>query len=695
MVDFVGFGTGYNKQQNSDERRRLELAKAFSEFKQANPYSTPMEMQSFIDQAAAGRNYLAGGMPSGDVLNIIGERNAAALKAKKDKEAMAAQTSKLNIFNTQLGMKDSLAGSFTGDIYSENAAGDQTLSEAYKTYLKDIETQTGQDFTEILTPDAIRKNRENRTVGLIPKVIDYIRTTDGTVSAEDAAKAMGVPTYLVSGVVERVKAKITRENNDYLYGRKKDILGEIERVMLRGGDVEETLNAFKTNLTAFGVNEAEVNKAVAEMKVEAKRIEDKIKKDREYELNQRQGTQMRSFASDVIKVPAVATAIYRGEIEVAKEFMEEFLLTNYPEMETSTINIIKTQFDSIIKGFTSQSQFEQDNLHNEKKGEADKLVSAVPAAMLKRSQDAAFSFFSGKSGSIKVGTSGDFAAAPEVANALAGRFDLSNQYTLALLSDYFRSLGKEASYNEGLAGATQLLENSRGVTTLKDATITQQDQTRKNVGDFDGDQTFDNWFTGEKSAYEKKFEEGKSAYQDALTEQDIATRIRKLRGVAAGLNMLSKQTVQNFAIAYRYGQGKSRWITAGTPGFDKNATDQFIDGTMQTKEALMKEINQAIATAQQQQQTQPSGPTFDNISNQRKKTRRNSIGNVVSNMQSGAAREMVDDFLGVSNLKSDLVNKVIENQYQNFTADPVSFIRMYYNTFYSDWINRNNNGNNL
>ena len=104
MVDFVGFSSGFNKQQDSDERRRLELANAFSAFKQANPYASPMEMQSFIDQAAAGRNYLAGGMPSGNVLNLIGERNAAALKAKQEKEASAALTSRLS----QMGQVNSL-----------------------------------------------------------------------------------------------------------------------------------------------------------------------------------------------------------------------------------------------------------------------------------------------------------------------------------------------------------------------------------------------------------------------------------------------------------------------------------------------------------------------------------------------------------------------------------------------------------
>jgi len=114
------------------------------------------------------------------------------------------------------------------------------------------------------------------------------------------------------------------------------------------------------------------------------------------------------------------------------------------------------------------------------------------------------------------------------------------------------------------------------------------------------------------------------------------------------------------------------------------------------KDALMEQITEQIAIAERQVQDTPRGPNLvDNISNQRKKTRRNGIGAVIGNTPEGPRRLMVRDFLDVSNLRSDMVNKVAEDQYQMFTNDPVSFIKTYYNDFYSAWIGRNNNGDDL
>ena len=64
-------------------------------------------------------------------------------------------------------------------------------------------------------------------------------------------------------------------------------------------------------------------------------------------------------------------------------------------------------------------------------------------------------------------------------------------------------------------------------------------------------------------------------------------------------------------------------------------------------------------------------------------------------MQAGPAKLMVKAFLEVSNLRADMVNKVAEDQYQMFSSDPVSFIKTYYNDFYSAWIGANNQGNDL
>jgi len=699
MVDFVGFGTGYNKQMNSDERRRLELAKAFNEFRQSNPYASPMEMQSFVDQAAAGRNYLAGGMPSADVLNIIGKRNAEALQAKKDADARAAATNRLNLFQTQLNMGDDLARGFTGDIFTEDEEANRIFTDEYKNYLKDIEEQSGVDFSEILTPDRIRKVREDRTISLVPKVVDYIRTTDGQVNVEDAAKALGVPKFLIDSVVQRVKTQLSRESADYLYNKKKDLLAQIRPIMEEGRDVNEAFEAFKTDAINFGIDQSEVNKVLAEMKKESDRIRKKIDEDRVYEQNKRVQEVKIAFANDVQNVPQVKVAIARGDIEAAKEFMEEYLLNNYTTLSDNEKAAIKETFTSIVKGLTIEAQYNQDTIHNEKKAKADERVAGVPAAVLKKSQESAFNFFTGgKKGQINPATSGEAVAAPAVVAELAKKYDLSNSYTLSLLSDYFKRLGKDegSDYNSVLAGANAILENSRGVTTIEQATEYTQDLVRKQTGDFDGDQTFENWFTNEKTQYTKKFEEAKAALTSALQETDATKKLRALRGVAAGLNQLQQVTAESFRTAFRYAQGKDRWITAGTPGWDRTAVEGWQSGINTEKNALMDKITEQIAIAERQVQVRPTGPTLvDNLSGQVKRTRRNNIDSVPNAVPSGPARLMIKDFLRVSNLKNDMINKLDQGQYQQFQNDPVSFIKTYYNTYYSQWITRNNNGDDL
>tara|TARA_R100001509_G_scaffold44585_2_gene24229 strand:- start:10244 stop:12340 length:2097 start_codon:yes stop_codon:yes gene_type:complete len=698
MVDFVGFGTGYNKQMNSDERRRLELAKAFNEFRQSNPYASPMEMQSFVDQAAAGRNYLAGGMPSADVLNIIGKRNAEALQAKKDADARAAATNKLNLFNTQLNMGDALARGFTGEIFTEDEEANRIFTDEYKNYLKDIEEQSGVDFSEILTPDRIRKVREDRTISLVPKVVDYIRTTDGEVNVEDAAKALGVPKFLINSVVQRVKTQLSRESADYLYNKKKDLLAQIRPIMEEGRDVNEAFEAFKTDAINFGIDQSEVNKVLAEMKKESDRIRKKIDEDRLYDKNKRVQEVKIAFANDVQQVPQVKVAIARGDINAAKEFMEEYLLNNYTTLSDDEKTAIKETFNSIVKGLTIEAQYNQDTLHNEKKSKADIAVAGVPAAVLKKSQDSAFTFFTGgEKNKINPATSGEATAAPAVAAELAKKYDLSNSYTLSLLSDYFKRVGKDEGndYNALLAGANAILENTRGVTTIEQATEYTQDLTRKQLGDFDGDQTFENWFTNEKTQYNKKFEEAKAALTSALQETDATAKLRALRGVAAGLNQLQQVTAESFRTAFRYAQGKDRWITAGTPGWNRTTVEGWQNGINTEKDALMKQITEQIAIAERQVQNTPTSPTLvDNITSQEKTLRDSNIPTVIARQQ-GQRQKMVKQFMDIRNIKRDIINKLDSSQYQEFQQDPVSFIKRYYNTYYSQWITQNNNGDDL
>ena len=107
MIDFVGFSDGYRKQQDTGERKRLELAKAFQEFQRQNPTANPMEFQAFIDSMAGGSNYLRGGMPSGDMLKAITDR-AYTRRAQALKEQEFAN------FKNSVEAQESIKGAVTG-----------------------------------------------------------------------------------------------------------------------------------------------------------------------------------------------------------------------------------------------------------------------------------------------------------------------------------------------------------------------------------------------------------------------------------------------------------------------------------------------------------------------------------------------------------------------------------------------------
>ena len=107
MVDFVGFSDGYRKQQETGERKRLELAKAFQEFQRQNPTANPMEFQAFIDSMAGGSNYLRGGMPSGDMLKAITDQ-ADIRRANADADRERGKLEK------NIALRTSLEGAATG-----------------------------------------------------------------------------------------------------------------------------------------------------------------------------------------------------------------------------------------------------------------------------------------------------------------------------------------------------------------------------------------------------------------------------------------------------------------------------------------------------------------------------------------------------------------------------------------------------
>ena len=106
--------------------KRREMAEAFAKFKADNPYATQADFQSFIDQYSGGRNYIAGGAPSSEILASLAENN---LRAKQLNEANQS----LDMLAKQTKTKENLSNLIDKSLLALNVGmSDQFVENASK-----------------------------------------------------------------------------------------------------------------------------------------------------------------------------------------------------------------------------------------------------------------------------------------------------------------------------------------------------------------------------------------------------------------------------------------------------------------------------------------------------------------------------------------------------------------------------------
>lgn len=82
----VGFAQGFQARGDENNRRRREIAEAWQQYRAQNPHATMQEMQAFIDSQTGGAQYLRGGLPSGQVLEMVAKQNDVARRQHEDDE---------------------------------------------------------------------------------------------------------------------------------------------------------------------------------------------------------------------------------------------------------------------------------------------------------------------------------------------------------------------------------------------------------------------------------------------------------------------------------------------------------------------------------------------------------------------------------------------------------------------------------
>ena len=75
---------GYRDRSDELETKRLDVAKAYEDFKKNNPYATATELQSAINQIAGGNPYLRAAGGNRQAVDEVARRNReASLEAER------------------------------------------------------------------------------------------------------------------------------------------------------------------------------------------------------------------------------------------------------------------------------------------------------------------------------------------------------------------------------------------------------------------------------------------------------------------------------------------------------------------------------------------------------------------------------------------------------------------------------------
>ena len=236
MVDFVGLMSGFNEQEKTNNQSRRDMAKAFADFKAANPYASAAEFQSFIDSYSGGRNYIAGGAPGSEILSALGKSN----NERRVKDEMRTRISDAKAQSSFVDDLRSQANTFLTSLSGDPTTIDFT--KAYKDFVgtMGINEQEANDIfggnglTMFFSEGNYRDIQRAEMAKNLPNLMGQIKAAGGKVTDDNfkkMAKQAGIPEFMVEDAMKLYRTdKITADNKAKFVNRGELIIRAREAI---------------------------------------------------------------------------------------------------------------------------------------------------------------------------------------------------------------------------------------------------------------------------------------------------------------------------------------------------------------------------------------------------------------------------------------------------------------------------------
>jgi hypothetical protein len=627
MIDFAGFASGFNAQQERDERRRGELAKAFNEFQRLNPTATADQFQQFIDSMSGGRNYLRGGMPSGAALDaVVSQANTNRERADADRE--------YDVFKRNIELQDALSGAVTGIMlgYDDPGEGGYQATDFTAMQQQLQERFPNVDFGKMGFNPNNMFTTQRRNAAIASRIQEYapiiqtlVNNAGGrNITAEDLAP-FGVPTALIQPLITQANTLEDQRRLTYATERRQDILRTAVEAIQRGDpDVYETIvgvyqdiNLPAKDSTFFTNLQAEANQVAS----------------RESLVNEREALELgNNFLTSLLDRPGIQSAVVLQDDD---DLMERIAARAraLPEADLKTLFGVESReaFEANPRQYLMDYLDEvKQELRLKQRGLASTGVDEASTAVQQgladfdtrnvASVEAYFGSTSNQNFPPQAGPAGRSAQLAAV--QLAQEYEMTPQ-VLAAMEAVFQSITAEDGTNPLIVA--QMVRSDPGFQAAVQGHTVREAKERlgTQIQSLRGSpeiQTFENWYSGEQQALD-------TAMTDVT--DDIATAVRTYRdnpevlinvltAIDSQLNNGVRDLVGKWQTLGRLqttANGGLGWLDIEGGLWDQSkifGSGDSLEGVMnasvtEIRQRLETELATARAALQQQLNSQPSG----------------------------------------------------------------------------------------
>ncbi len=559
MVDFVGFMQGYQDQQEKDDRKRVELAQAFNDFKAANPYATAIEFQSFIDQVSGGRNYLRGGMPGGEVIKAIADRNAKELAQKRLTNQLSNLRSRNQIFGELTASADTILRNLPAD------AKESDVTAAYGGFVEQLGGQgalpSGFNANQLFTMQRLNLLRREDALKYVDDAVSLIQSSGGIIDRDVLKNTYMVPDNLLDGVIEMARTKYNMNQHDWK-NQNQDRLRNIALNELEAGRPDGVKSVLTEDAKLYGyeLDEDYVNSLADD----AQRIYDERQKDRENARDLKVTEMKIGFKSALDNNQMFANAIRIGNLDLARQIAQSYVRQYDPDVQPTMID----EIDVILNEQIQNQQVLQDDLLGQVRDKANAAMPEIAKNLREANTTAATNHF-GTFAKPNKNTGVHEGMAVLAITDVAKTHELTPANLVAIQTAW-DAIPEQTDRVQLAAVARAVLEQS-GANTLTDAIAQGQELSRAKAGDFGGDITFDTWLGRTTSELENQFNNAERAIEKAINEPDPNKRNAMLDGALAKWNRVLAIGKQEINFAREHSYGERTWITYGTPGWNEDS----------------------------------------------------------------------------------------------------------------------------